>query len=153
MAHPTRKRKCPHCKMFFHADHRNVTRQRYGSKPDCRQASKVDSPQRWRHKPANLDYFKGSAHVQRVRQWRLEPPGYWRRPAPEADKRPEALQEPLTPQGGAKQTLETALGKVDNDALQDSFFMQPAVLVGLIAHLTGLALQEDIAATARRLQQ
>jgi hypothetical protein len=38
-------------------------------------------------------------------------------------------------------------------ALQDVFFMQPAVLVGLIAHLTGLALQDDIAATARRLQQ
>jgi hypothetical protein len=45
------------------------------------------------------------------------------------------------------------LEKGENDALQDSFFMQPAVLVGLIAHLTGLALQEDIAATARRLRQ
>jgi len=38
-------------------------------------------------------------------------------------------------------------------ALQDHFFMQPAVVVGLIAHLTGLTLQEDIATTARRLQQ
>jgi hypothetical protein len=37
--------------------------------------------------------------------------------------------------------------------LQDSFFMQPAVVVGLIAHFTGLSLQEDIAMTARRLQQ
>ncbi len=31
--------------------------------------------------------------------------------------------------------------------------MQPTVLVGLIAQLTGLALQEDIEITARRLQQ
>jgi hypothetical protein len=38
-------------------------------------------------------------------------------------------------------------------ALQDVFFMQPTVVVGLIAHLTGLTLQDDIAATARRLQQ
>jgi hypothetical protein len=38
-------------------------------------------------------------------------------------------------------------------ALQDAFFMQPAVFVGLLAHLTGLTLQDDIATTARRLQQ
>jgi hypothetical protein len=31
--------------------------------------------------------------------------------------------------------------------------MQPTLFVGLIAHLTGLSLQEDIAVTARRLQQ
>jgi hypothetical protein len=42
---------------------------------------------------------------------------------------------------------------VAQQALQDSFFMQPAVLVGLIAQLTGLSLQDDIAVTARRLQQ
>jgi hypothetical protein len=38
-------------------------------------------------------------------------------------------------------------------ALQDAFFMQPTVLVGLIAHLTGLSLPDAIATTARRLQQ
>src|SRR5207237_3469093 len=38
-------------------------------------------------------------------------------------------------------------------ALQDHFFMQPAVFGGLLAHLTGLTFQEDIATTARRLQQ
>jgi hypothetical protein len=38
------------------------------------------------------------------------------------------------------------------EALQDSFFMQPAVLVGLIAQWTGLAWQDDIALAARRLQ-
>jgi hypothetical protein len=31
--------------------------------------------------------------------------------------------------------------------------MQPTLFVGLLAHLTGLSLQEDIAVTARRLQQ
>jgi hypothetical protein len=38
-------------------------------------------------------------------------------------------------------------------ALQDVFFLQPTVVVGLIAHFTGLTLQDDIATTARRLQQ
>jgi hypothetical protein len=153
MAHPTRKRKCPHCKTFFHPDYRNVTRQRFCSKPDCRHASKVDAQQRWRHKPENLDYFKGDAHVQRVRQWRLEHPGYWHRTPPEASKTPDALQEILTPQDLANQTLEASSAQDEKGALQDSFFMQPAVLVGLIAHLTGHALQEDIALVARRLQQ
>jgi hypothetical protein len=31
--------------------------------------------------------------------------------------------------------------------------MHPAVWVGLLAHLTGLSFQDDIAMTARRLQQ
>jgi hypothetical protein len=38
-------------------------------------------------------------------------------------------------------------------ALQEAFFIQPTVVVGLLAHVTGLTLQEDIAITARRLQQ
>jgi hypothetical protein len=54
------------------------------------------------------------------------------------------------PQETQKQPLNEGLTP---HALQDSFFMQPAVLVGLIAHLTGLSLQDDIAMTARRLQQ
>jgi hypothetical protein len=153
MAHLPRKRKCLHCKTFYQPDHRNVTRQRFCYKPECRQASKVDAQRRWRQKPENLDYFKGDAHIERVRQWRLEHPGYFRRKAPEASKTPNALQDTLTPQEQDNQTLEASLGEGQSDALQDTFFMQPALLVGLIAHLTGLALQDDIVLTARRLQQ
>ena len=153
MAHPTRKRKCPHCKTFFHPDYRNVTRQRFCSKPDCRQASKADAQRRWLEKPENLDHFKGSEHVQRVRQWRLEHPGYWRRKTPEASKTPDALQDTLTPQDLANQTLETSSAQDEKAALQDSFFMQPAVFIGLISHLTGHTLQENIEVTIRRLQQ
>jgi hypothetical protein len=54
------------------------------------------------------------------------------------------------PQPSQKQLVDDTLTA---GALQDDLFRQPAVLVGLIAHLTGLALQEDIAMTARRLQQ
>jgi hypothetical protein len=139
--------------MFYDSDHRNVTRQRFCSKPECRQASKVDAQQRWRQKPDNLDYFKGKAHVERVRQWRLAHPGYWRRKAPETHETSDALQETLTPQAYENQTVEAFLPIAQNHALQDSFFMQPAVFIGLISHLTGHTLQENIEVTIRRLQQ
>ena len=147
MRRHSRKHQCKHCKTFFDPDHRNVRRQRYCSQPLCRQASKAASQRRWLQKPENRDHFCGPINVQRVRQWRQNHPGYWRRQRSPA---PDALQEPLTPQELETQAVEGAL---ERDALQDSFFMQPTVLVGLIAHLTGLSLQDDIALTARRLQQ
>ena len=147
MVRPTRKRTCKHCKTCFDPDPRNVGRQHYCAKPPCRQASKAASQGRWLRQPENQNYFRGPAHVERVRQWRQAHPGYWRRKATQA---PEALQEPLTLQELEKQQVEESMAQ---PALQDSFFMQPAVFVGLIAHLTGLSLQDDIALTARRLQQ
>jgi hypothetical protein len=63
---------------------------------------------------------------------------------------PDALQEPFTPQEPRAQQLDGGFGQ---EVLQDAFFMQPTILVGLIAHLTGLSFQDDIAVTARRLQQ
>ena len=141
------KRKCKHCKVFFDPDRRSVGRQFYCSKPPCRKASKAASQQRWLSKPQNCDYFSGPAHVERVRQWRKDHPGYARR---KGSCRQDALQEPSTPQRAQKQQLEGGLAK---DALQDSLFMQPAVFVGLIAHLSGLSLQDDIALAARKLQQ
>jgi hypothetical protein len=36
-------------------------------------------------------------------------------------------------------------------ALQDDWKLQPPIVVGLIAHLTGLALQEDIAPMLRSM--
>jgi hypothetical protein len=130
-----------------------VTRQRYCSKPECRKVSKIESQRRWRQKPDNLDYFKGDEHVARVRQWRLEHPGYWRRKAPEVNETSDALQETLTPKGRENQSVEVFLPTDQHDALQDSFFIQPAVFIGLISHLTGYTLQENIEVTIRRLQQ
>jgi hypothetical protein len=145
-----RKRKCKHCKTFFAPDPRNVGRQHYCAQPLCRQASKAASQRRWLRKPENQDYFRGPAHVERVRQWRQHHPGYGRRKVSQASEAPEVLQDPLTPQSFEAQQVEERLTR---PALQDAFFMQPAVLVGLIAHFTGSSLQDDIAVTARRLQQ
>jgi hypothetical protein len=147
MRRPRTPRKCKHCQTFFAPDPRSARRQRYCAKLACRQASKAASQHRWLQKPGNRDYFTGPTHVERVRQWRQAHPGYWRR---QSARTPNALQEDLTSQAQQTQPLEGALTPY---ALQDAFFTQPAVVVGLIAHFTGLTLQEDIATTARRLQQ
>ena len=141
------KRKCKHCQTFFAPDPRSAKRQRYCSKAACRQASKAASQRCWLQKPGNRDYFTGPTHVERVRQWRKAHPGYWRR---RGARTPHTLQDDLTPQETQKQSLDEGL---TSHALQDVFFLQPAVVVGLIAQLTGYSLQDDIAMTARRLQQ
>ena len=128
MKRPLTKRKCKHCQTFFEPDPRSAKRQRHCSKPACRQASKATSQRRWHQKPHNRDYFRGPTQVERVRQWRKAHPGYWRR---QGSQVPHALQEELTPQETHIQPLGTGLTP---HALQDSFFMQPAVFVGLLAH-------------------
>jgi hypothetical protein len=153
MNRSTHKRKCQHCREFFVPDYRNVGRQRYCSTPFCKQASKADSQRHWRQKPENHDYFRGPDNVKRVQLWRQVHPGYWRRPTPKASEAPDALQETLTPQEAPTQSVSEPLEAPPQNALQDSFFLQPAVFVGLIAQLTGVALQDDIAAMVRRLQQ
>jgi hypothetical protein len=147
MGRPLANRKCLHCQAFFAPHPRSAGRQRYCAKPECRKASKAASQRRWLNKPANRNYFKDPAHVERVRQWREAHPGYWRR---KASGPAGALQDSLLPQPDLKQGFSPTSKR---DALQDSLFTQPAVLVGLIAHLTGLALQDDIEITVRRLQQ
>ena len=138
--------KCRHCQQLFTPDARNATRQRYCSKPGCRKQSKVDSQQRWLQKPENRDYFRGAEHLDRVKRWRAANPGYWR----SRNRRQVALQDPLTAQVAVN---NTNLHPAPKDALQDLLIQQPAVMVGLIAQLTGFALQDDIARAARRMQQ
>ena len=138
--------KCPHCQQLFTPDARNATRQRYCSKPACRKQSKADSQRRWLQKPENRDYFRGAEHVQRVQRWRAAHPGYWRR----TKRSPVALQDALIAQVAVN---AVNIHPAEKGALQDLLILQPAVMVGLIAQLTGCALQDDIARAARRMQQ
>jgi len=138
--------KCPHCQQLFTPDARNATRQRYCSKPACRKQSKLDSQRRWLQKPENRDYFRGPEHVLRVKRWRTSHPGYWRR----TKRSPVALQDALIAQVPVN---AVNIHPTEKGALQDLLILQPAVMVGLIAQLTGSALQDDIARAARRMQQ
>ena len=140
-------RKCRHCKQLFRPDYRNRHHQRYCSKPACRRQSKADAQRRWLQKPENQGHFRGPENRQRVQAWRKAHPGYWRKGKPQA-------QGPLQDlcRGQLPQTEPLTKGTVPA-ALQDFCLTQPALVVGLIATLTGSALQEDLVEAVRRLQR
>jgi len=140
------RRKCKCCHQLFTPDPRNRRHQHYCSAPACRAASKAASQARWRQKPENQHYFRGPVHVARVQAWRQAHPGY-------AKSRPKdlsALQDLSMLQ--AVESNEKN-GKIATSALQDVLMAQPAVLIGLIAHIAASPLQEDIAQVTRRLLQ
>jgi hypothetical protein len=138
------RRKCKCCQQLFRPDPRNRRHQRYCSAPACRAASKAASQARWLAKPENQDYFRGPVNVARVRAWRSHHPGYWRK----ARRTGAALQDVST----AEPIVSTA--KTDDLArapLQEVLSAQPAVLIGLIAHIVGTPLQDDIVRATGRL--
>ena len=147
MAQRIRKRKCRKCHEFFRPDYRNVQKQKYCAKPECRKASKAASQNRWLAKKENKNYFRGPENVSRVQEWRKHNPEYSQRKSPGAEN---TLQDHLNKKIAEKQDVTKQLTQ---DALQDLLMTQHAVLVGLIAHLTGIALQDDIVSTTRHLQQ
>ena len=143
--HPRGSCKCLHCGDFFVPDARNRARQRYCVKPDCRRASKVASQRAWRQKPENADYFRSADNMARVQAWRKANPGYWRRKGAKGSPALQEISKPQPPDNPPPAAQDDAV------ALQDLFRAQPPIIVGLIAQLTGCALQEYIAAMTRRL--
>jgi len=141
-----RRRKCRHCGTLFRPDPRNLRHQRFCSKPPCRRASKAQSQRRWLAKADNRDYFRCAENVERVRLWRSAHPHYWRRSS--ANTR-SALQEHSLAQAT---DIDDESASLTNSPLQELSRVQPLVLMGLIAQLTGAALQEDIVSASRRLQ-
>jgi hypothetical protein len=94
--------------------------------------------------PENQDYFRGPVNVARVQVWRSHHPGYWRKA-----RRPGiALQDVKTAQpiDSANETTNSVL-----PPLQEIISAQPAVLIGLIAHIVGTPLQDDIVFATHRL--
>ena len=83
-------------------------------------------------------------NVARVQAWRSRHPGYWRK----GRRVDPALQDVsmAQPIGSADKTDDIA-----GSPLQELLSAQPAVLIGLIAHLVGTPLQDDIVRTADRL--
>jgi hypothetical protein len=141
-----RKRKCKHCHQLFHPDSRNVKKQEYCSQPECRKKSKAASQRKWRAKSENRDYFKGPENVKRVQGWRKLNPGYWRK----RQKPKEPLQDHSSSKTKKRQDVTTQLTL---NALQDLLSAQDIVFLGLLANLSGSALQDDIVTCGRRLQQ
>jgi hypothetical protein len=145
------QRKCLCCGDFFDLDHRNRGRQRYCSSADCRRTSKAASQAAWLAQPPNINYFRDPVHVARVQAWRAAHPGYSRGKR----HRPPALQDSLITQVTEKIEecpIRSEIAAAPSPtALQDLLNAPSPVLAGLIAHLFQGTLQEDIAATTRRL--
>ena len=138
-----RRRKCLNCRTLFWPDPRNINKQRYCSEPDCRKASKAAAQKRWVNEKRNRDYFRGEVHVKRVQEWRKKNPGYWRR-----------CQDALQDHSKVNQSKEQEVNsELINDALQDRLNAQHAVIIGLISHLIGNTLQDNIVSTATNMQQ
>lgn len=142
--HRIRSRKCKHCNQLYTPDPRNRWHQKYCEKPQCREASKQASQRKWLLSSNGQGYFCGSVHVARVQAWRKVHPGYWKRIAP---KDATALQDVLSLHLSTRQTVTDGLTR---HALQDICSVQPALMVGLIASLTGSTLQDEIAETTHR---
>ena len=138
------RRKCKCCHKLFRPDPRNRHHQRYCAAPSCRAASKAASQARWLAAPENRDYFRGPVHVARVKAWRSRNPGYWRN-----RRRVRIALQDLS----LAQAVDSADKKANfaSPRLQEVLLAQPAVLIGLIAHLTGTPLQEEISRTTDRL--
>lgn len=147
------QRKCLCCSQYFYPDPRNRERQRFCSTPACRRASKAASQAAWLAQPQNNGYFRDPVHVARVQAWRAGHPGYGRGRA----RRPPALQDPLitqVPDTSEECPLRDEIAAPPHaSTLQDLLDAPSPVLAGLIAHLFEVTLQEDIAATTRRLVQ
>jgi hypothetical protein len=140
MAHGNR-RKCKCCLKLFRPDPRNRHHQSYCSVPACKAASKAASQARWLAKPENQDYFRGPVNSARVKAWRAGHPGYWRK----RQHTGPALQEVST-----VQPIDPASesGDFERSPLQDVISAQPAVLIGLIAHIVGTPLQDAMSPSA-----
>ena len=135
--------KCLHCHEEHPADFRNLGRQRFCRKPDCRRASKASSQRQWRSRPENQNYFRGSDQCERTRNWRRDNPCYWRRRRPPPGS---ALQD-----SSVALQDSSAMPQNPSQMLAELCIAQPALIAGLIAFVTGLALQDDIAACVASL--
>src|SRR5215831_8129030 len=140
----TERRKCKYCHKLFRPDPRNRHHQRYCAAPNCRAASKSASQARWLAAPENQDYFRGPVNVARVKEWRSRHPGYWRRRRCTR----VALQD-LSLAQAIDFTNKKAI--FAGPPLQEVLSAQPAVLIGLIAHLTGTPLQDAMPHAALHL--
>ena len=144
-----RNRQCRCCKDILTPDYRNTEKQRYCAKPECRAASKIASQKRWSAK--NPNYFKGQIHVDRMRAWRLANPGRRHRKSSAP-----VLQDDCSQISSQKQEVippfasETPLPP---PVLQDFCLAQHPVFIGLISHVTGCVLQDEIDLVTRRLEQ
>jgi hypothetical protein len=144
--------KCLNCNEEFHADRRNMERQKYCGKEACRKASKRASQQRWLEKPENRNYFRDKDNVERVQDWRKKHPGYWKKCQ---KKEVLPLQDDCPVQPVEKEPVAKEVSLPQKEPLKDvsleAWIMKHPLVVGLISHLMASTLKGDIAQIMGRL--
>jgi hypothetical protein len=151
---PDAVRNCLHCSDVFEPDVRHRHDQRYCRKPACQLARRAVNSRRWREQPEHKDWWRGEWNVRRVRQWRAQHPGYWKR---WKRKKTVALQIAINPTQATEGTVDASPAGADcaTNRVPELLKMQSPVVVGLIAQMygsgSGVALQSAIAEVATRL--
>lgn len=142
----SRQRRCKHCNELFEVDKRNVWHQKYCGKEECRKVSKRNSQLKWLKKPENKDYFRGAINVKRVQDWRERNPGYSKR-VPAKQCQPlqdvDSGQYPGIIEESNGLALQEVVGIINEDI--------GLILLGIISHLCGSALQDDIIKAHRNM--
>jgi len=135
-----RRHRCKNCHNLYKPDPRNLKRQKFCSKPECKAASKKYSQQKWLTKAINRDYFSSPENVIRVQQWRDQNPGYWRRK--KSIKKTflfeDALQDTLLPESLYYRDSQANLMQ---NALQDMLSSKSLVIIRFSPHLNENALK------------
>ena len=138
-----RRRRCKHCNDLYKPDPRNLKRQKFCRKSECKKASKRYSQQKWLMKPQNKGYFSGAVNVIRVQQWRKRNPGYKKREKPKkiVPLSESALQDSLSAKFLTGKGFSSDLFQ---KALQDSLSSKTLVIIGFDTQLNKTALQDII---------
>jgi len=138
-----RSRRCKNCDDLFKPDSRNLKRQKFCRKSECKKASKRYSQQQWLMKPQNKDHFSGPANVIRVQQWRRQNPGYWK--GKKSKKVTSLIKGALQETLSAKTTIDKGFpNDLMQTALQDSLSAKTLVIIGFDTQLNKNALQDII---------
>lgn len=132
--HRPKLRSCAHCGRQFVVDPRVGKRHRFCSRPECVRASRRTAQQKWLRKNGGNSYFAGKENLEKVRAWRKHHPQYWKRTSRRKGARSAAFR--------LSKSLQAALRCV---ALQDVIEPRLALEIGIIARLSGAALQDTIA--------
>jgi hypothetical protein len=135
---------------LFIPDRRHRDNQKYCLKSKCRQARQAVNLRRWRDDPLNQGFWRGSWNGDRVRAWRAANPGYWKRKRKGAEAPLQIASKPAEAPVASRDQAEST-GDCVTNRIPALLLGQSPVLVGLIAQMTGTALQNAILQIAGEL--
>ncbi len=146
MNETSKKRICRHCREAFEPAPQAYHRQKFCGKPECRKASQVTAYQEWRIR--HPDEHEGRTGVLRMQEWRKEFADRERRRRAERRKLQKASD--CATSAGCGRGLSGRNLLVLPNVLHNPD-QANALVVGLIAHVFGCVLPNEIATVTRKL--